>query len=192
MPSVDTVIKILLNGVSLSVLYFLIATGLTLIFGLMGVINFAHGALALLGGYIAVSVIGLLSGAIGPNTFLISIVAAPLVVAGIGIAIEYVTLRPLYDEDVFLQVLLTFGITLIISESILLVWGRTPRSLALSVRQGSVDRSAEIGLLVGAYLNTAQSASAVKLRVRRSRVRVIHARNRPPQRQYRLDRRRFC
>lgn len=110
-------ISTVMNGVSQAMLLFLIASGLSLIFGLMGVVNFAHGAFYALGGYLAVAVFGF------TNSFWIALLVAPFIVAGVGVLIEYTTIRPLYKREAIYQVLLTFGMAIVIQEAIILVAG---------------------------------------------------------------------
>lgn len=113
----------ILNGLSRGLLLFLIASGLSLIFGLMGVVNFAHGAFYALGGYLAVFVFGF------SESFLVALFVAPFLVALVGIVAETTTIRPLYDRDPIYQILLTFGISIILDELIKLVWGSSPLRL---------------------------------------------------------------
>ncbi|MBA3995605.1 MAG: branched-chain amino acid ABC transporter permease [Candidatus Accumulibacter sp.] len=107
----------LIIGLSLGMLLFLLASGLTLIFGMLGVINFAHGALYMLGAYIAFD--------IGRHTgsFVAGLIGATVLVALAGALIERLALRPLYDRPHFYQLILTFGVILVISEVVKVVWG---------------------------------------------------------------------
>lgn len=117
------VIGVLLNGLSRAMLLFLIASGLSLIFGLMGVINFAHGVLYALGGYVGVAVLQF------SESFWLALVVAPFLVMFLGITIEYFGVRPLYDREPVFQMLLTFGIAVVLEELIKLIWGTSPKSL---------------------------------------------------------------
>jgi len=114
-------IAVLLNGLSRAMLLFIIASGLSLIFGLMGVVNFAHGALYALGGYAGVVVLGFV------DSFWVALLIAPLLIAVLGILMEYLTIRPLYNRDPIYGVLLTFGLTIVIEETIFLIWGPGPK-----------------------------------------------------------------
>jgi len=105
-------------------LLFVIAAGLSLIFGLMGIVNFAHGAMYALGGYMGVVVIGIV------HNFWLALLLAPVVVAVLGLAMEYSTIRPLYGRDPIYGVLLTFGFTIVIEEAILLIWGPGPKQFS--------------------------------------------------------------
>jgi branched-subunit amino acid ABC-type transport system permease component len=117
-------VALVLNTLSRAMLLFLIASGLSLIFGLMGVINFAHGAFFALGAYGALLVLGFF-----PN-FWVALLLAPILVGLLGVVMEYLTLRPIYDQEPIYQVLLTFGVAIVIEESIQFYWGGN--SLAIS------------------------------------------------------------
>lgn len=112
----DVVFQLVL-GVSFGVLLVLVAMGLSLVFGIMGVINFAHGAIMMLGAYV-----GYQTFLITQNFFL-ALAVAPVVVGLVSMAIEPVILRPLYDFDPLYQLLSTWGAALVITESIRIVWG---------------------------------------------------------------------
>jgi branched-subunit amino acid ABC-type transport system permease component len=115
----------LLNGLVTSMLLFVMAAGLSLIFGLMDVINLAHGAFYLLGGYIGLTAVRLL------GDFWLALIIAPLVVGGLGLLIEYFFLRRLYGRHRHLeQVLFTFGVTLIIIDLTRATWGAYVESVS--------------------------------------------------------------
>jgi len=114
----------LLNGLVISMLLFVMAAGLSLIFGLMDVINLTHGAFYLLGGYIGLTAVRLL------GDFWLALIIAPLVVGGLGLLIEYFFLRRLYGRHRHLeQVLFTFGVTLIIIDLTRATWGAYVESI---------------------------------------------------------------
>ena len=114
----------LLNGLVTSMLLFVMAAGLSLIFGLMDVINLTHGAFYLLGGYIGLTAVRLL------GDFWLALIIAPLVVGGLGLLIEYFFLRRLYGRHRHLeQVLFTFGVTLIIIDLTRATWGAYVESI---------------------------------------------------------------
>lgn len=114
------VLEQLLNGVQLGVTLFLLAAGLTLIFGIMGIINLAHGALYMVGAYAAALV------AKATGSFLLA-VPAGLAAAGLtGVLIEYVVIRRLYDRDHLDQVLATYGLILFLNELMTILFGRQP------------------------------------------------------------------
>jgi branched-chain amino acid transport system permease protein len=124
----------LLNGVQLGVMLFLMAAGLTLVLGIMNLVNLAHGSLYMVGAYLSVAatqwtgsyVLGVLLG-----------LAGTLVV---GMVVEIVTIRPLYARDHLDQVLATFGLILFFNELIAVIWGRAALYTALPAwLQGHVE-----------------------------------------------------
>lgn len=119
-----SILSVILNGITYSMLLFLIAAGLTLIFGLMGVVNFAHGALYALGAYLAVSVTN------ATGSFALAFFIAPLVIGIIGIVMEYFLIRPLYGTNAIYTILLTFGLAIVIEESIPTIWGTQAMSVS--------------------------------------------------------------
>src|SRR5574341_1954126 len=120
-------------------LIFLVASGLTLIFGLMDVLNFAHGALFSWGAYAGFSAALLLNGHAGwvesPSVprnalaLLAAVAAAVLVALALGVILERVIVRPVYGQHMF-QILITLGATIVLEELIRILWG--PRPLASS------------------------------------------------------------
>lgn len=108
----------LLNGLVSSMLLFIMAAGLSLIFGQMNVINLTHGAFYLLGGYLGLTAVRTF------DNFWLALIIAPLIVGGIGLFVEYFFLRRLYGGHRHLdQVLFTFGLALIASDLIQWTWG---------------------------------------------------------------------
>ena len=110
----------LLNGVQLSLTLFLIAAGLTLIFGIMGVINLAHGSLYMIGAYVAAAA------ASASGSFVVAVLAGLAGAALAGVVIETTIIRRLYDRDHLDQVLATFGLILFVNEATAMVFGRSP------------------------------------------------------------------
>src|SRR6185312_7861366 len=109
-----------LNGLQYGVLLFLLAAGLTLVFGIMNFVNLAHGSLYMMGAFIAASVYNH-TGSFG----LAALALVPAMLA-IGLAVEYVALRRLYDRDHLDQVLATFGLILFFNELARMIWGASP------------------------------------------------------------------
>lgn len=109
--------SLVLIGLSIGTLLFLLAAGLTLVFGMLGVVNFAHGALYMLGAYVAYQVVQ------WSGSFWLALAVVPLAVGLFGALLERFTLRSLYGRPPAYQLLLTFGYILIIEEFIRLVWG---------------------------------------------------------------------
>ena len=118
------VLEQLLNGVQFGVMLFLMAAGLTLVFGIMNLVNLAHGSLYMMGAYLSVAAVqwsgnyvaGVLLGLAG--TLLL------------GMLVEVVALRTLYERDHLDQVLATFGLILFFNELVAILWGRTALDLA--------------------------------------------------------------
>jgi len=106
-----------LHGLVYGMLLFLVASGLTLIFGMMGVLNFAHGVLYMLGAYFSFSIL------MWTGRFWLSLIFAPLMVALIGILIERFLLRKVHAFGHAHELLLTFGIAYIVEELVKIVWG---------------------------------------------------------------------
>ena len=115
----------LLNGLASASALFLVAAGLTLIFGVTRIVNFAHGSLYMLGAYIAYSCGALLADAFGrgPFAFWSGVAVAALAVAIFGALIEALLLKRLYDAPELLQLTATFGVVLIVRDVALAVWG---------------------------------------------------------------------
>lgn len=108
----------LLNSLDIGLLLFVIAVGLNIVFGVLNVINFAHGALYMLGAYIAYSCIAILG-----LSFWLTLIIAPLVVAAIAVVIDRVMLRFIYQRDISDSLLLTFALLLILNEAVKQIWG---------------------------------------------------------------------
>jgi len=124
------------TGLGLGVIFVLLAVGLSLIFGLMGVTNFAHGSLYMLGAYFSFSLLAF------TGNFWVGLVGGALLVAVLGIVTEVVLLRPLVGRSSDHPLLLTFGLSLVLVEAVRLVWGKaglelnTPTSLSGAVNLG--------------------------------------------------------
>src|SRR5919202_3231819 len=110
-----------LNGLQLGVLLFLIAAGLTLVFGVMDFINLAHGVQYMLGAYLGAS----FAAATGGSFWLGLLLALPAALA-CGLALEWLVFRHLYDRDHLSQVLATFGVILFLNEVVKVIWGTAP------------------------------------------------------------------
>ena len=114
------VIEQLLNGVQLGVMLFLMAAGLTLIFGVMGLINLAHGSLYMVGAFACASV------AAATGSFWLGLLASLAAAAAAGAIVEMVVIRRLYDRDHLDQVLATFALILVFSEGTRWLFGSFP------------------------------------------------------------------
>jgi len=106
-----------LNGMSWGMLLFLISVGLTTVFGVLGVLNFAHGSFFMLGAYLCMQIMH-----IAPS-FWVGILIGPLAVALLGVVIEKTLLTRIYNRDVSFQLLLTFAILLVIDDAVRLIYG---------------------------------------------------------------------
>ncbi len=110
-----------MNGLSLGMNLFIIAAGLTLIFGVLRVLNFAHGAFFMIGGYAAFSGVALFAGV--PGRFWIAVAGAGIVLAALAFVIERTMLSRLYDRDHLYQLLFTFALVLILGDAVKFIWG---------------------------------------------------------------------
>jgi len=126
---VKTYLTLTIAGLAMGMLLFLIASGVSIIFGLMDVLNFAHGALFAWGAYVGFSVFGWLRKWVEADSFLqnfgaflIAIFAAMVAVAIIGVILEKVIVRRVYGNHLF-QILITFGVTIVLVELIRVFWG---------------------------------------------------------------------
>lgn len=134
--SLSALIAQVFTGLVLGGILVLLAIGLSLIFGLMTVVNFAHGSFYMLGAYVAFSLLGLM------KNFWATLVLAPLVVGTIGLIVERLLIRRLYGRSPDDPLLLTFGLSLAMVEGAKLLWGKIgltldpPRDLAGAVDLG--------------------------------------------------------
>ncbi|WP_132061456.1 branched-chain amino acid ABC transporter permease [Halorussus amylolyticus] len=150
--------SVFVDGLSKAALYVMIASGLTLIFGLMGVLNFAHGSMTMIGAYLGGLLMVLMVGqASGPGArllaFFVALAVTFAVLAGIGGVVEVGLIRRLYDRPPVYQILLTFGLTLVLDELVriaVLFYGMQPTSdwqAALATKPGFLDSSVDLGLV---------------------------------------------
>ncbi|MCB9947322.1 MAG: branched-chain amino acid ABC transporter permease [Rhodospirillaceae bacterium] len=112
-----------LNGVQLGVMLFLMAAGLTLIFGIMDMINLAHGSFYMVGAFLTATFTGLF------DSFVLGLIVAVPLAAAVGVVVELVALRTLYRRDHLDQVLATFGLILFFNELVKIIWGPVPLRL---------------------------------------------------------------
>lgn len=123
--TVEALLTQVLNGLTIGAILMLVAMGLTLIFGLMGVVNFAHGSLYMLGAYLGLVVVS------ATGQFWLALIVAPIGVGILGYLFERAMIRPLYGRDPLLHVLLTFGIAVVLSEAVRIIWGPSVQPFAL-------------------------------------------------------------
>jgi branched-chain amino acid transport system permease protein len=127
----------LLTGVSVGMVVFLIASGLTLVFGVLEVLNFAHGCFYMLSAYLCYTIVSALAGT--PESFYLAVVVAPICVAFFGFLIEFSLLRRVYRLELLYQLLLTFALVYILGDVAKMIWGLeylstpTPEALAGSI-----------------------------------------------------------
>lgn len=127
------------TGLVLGMIFVLLAIGLSLIFGLLTVVNFAHGSLYMLGAYFGVFVFGV------TKNFWLSLIIAPLMVGTVGLVIERFLIRRLYGRSPDDPLLLTFGLSLIIVEAVRIIWGKIgltidpPKALSTAVNLGFMN-----------------------------------------------------
>ncbi len=134
----------LLNGLQFGLMLFLIAAGLTLVFGIMDVLNLAHGSLYMIGAYVAASV------AQATGSFWIAVPAAAVATGFVGLLLEVTLIRKLYRRDHLSQVLATFAVILIADDAVKLLWGPAPILLsAPAALAGPVELAP--GLLYPSY-----------------------------------------
>src|SRR5665647_3552086 len=115
----------ILNGLQFGVLLFLIAAGLTLVFGVMDFINLAHGVQYMLGAYLAVMFYTM------TGSFLAALILALIAALALGLLLEFTVFRHLYERDHLEQVIATFGIILFLNQGVKVVWGAAPLSLPI-------------------------------------------------------------
>jgi branched-chain amino acid transport system permease protein len=170
------IVPVILATLATGLPLFLIASGLTLIFSVMRVLNFAHGALFMIGAFLVAS---LLSGrAVGVPTFVGAVLVAGLAVAAISVATERVVFRRLYGSPEVVGLLASFALLLILSGIVQLIWGSDPRTQAQAHGLGGVVQvfgnqvasynlvlivaAAVIGLALAAVLRWTRAGAMVK------------------------------
>lgn len=128
------VVEQFLNGLQLGITLFLMSAGLTLVFGIMRVINLAHGSFYMIGAYVCATVAG------STGSFLLGLLAALPAAALCGMIVEFFVLRRLYMREHLDQVLATFGLIMFFNELTRIIWGRQPLYLDVpSWLSGSVE-----------------------------------------------------
>lgn len=154
MLSLEALITNAVNGLAYSLLLFLLAAGLSLIFGMMDVINLSHGSFFMIGGFVGISLVDDVG-------FWLALAITVAIVTVLGLVVELALLRPLYERGHLDQILLTFGLALIIEDAAEWIWGTRIQSLnppdALSGSVGVLGASIPayrllviaVGLLLG-------------------------------------------
>ncbi len=132
--SLPLFIEQLLNGVQLGVMLFLMSAGLTLVFGIMNLINLAHGSLYMLGAFFAAAI------AKATGSFLLGAAVSIPATALVGAILEIALLRRFYNRSHLDQVLVTFGLILVFNEIVTLIWGKVPLRFSLpEAVNGSIE-----------------------------------------------------
>ena len=119
--SLDILTVQVFTGIVIGAIYILVAGGLSLIFGVLGVTNFAHGAFYMLGAYVGIFLLGY------TGSFWIALVAAPLLVGALALMLEASLIRPLYARGLDASLVVTYALSLVIVEVVKLVWGKGPQ-----------------------------------------------------------------
>ena len=182
--SASTWVTLTFAGLAMGMIIFIIASGLTLVFGLMDVLNFGHGVFITLGAFMATSVLGLMTGWTTSGSLLLNLVAvlaamlvAMSVAGGVGVVFERVIIRPVYGQPLK-QILITMGGMIVGEELIKVVWGPEARPLLLPTAfQGSIlmgDAAVEkyrlisvvLGLIVFAIMTWVLTHTKVGLLIR--------------------------
>lgn len=142
MLSTEALVANAINGLAYGFLLFLLAAGLSLIFGMMDVVNLSHGSFFMIGGFVGISLVDDLG-------FWLALVLAVAIVAVLGLVVELALLRPLYERGHLDQILLTFGLALVIEDGTEWIWGTRIQSLA---PPDVLARSVEVlGASISAY-----------------------------------------
>ena len=124
----------LFNGIQFGLMLFLMAVGVTLVFGIMRVINLAHGSLFMIGGYFLMTALA------WTRSYLLAIPLAFIMAALVAVVLEMIVMRPLYSRGPLDQVLATFGLSLFFNEAVTVIWGREPIPLMVPpLLAGSVE-----------------------------------------------------
>lgn len=123
------ILDIIVGGLTSGMLLFMVAAGLTLVFGVLRIINFSHGAIYMLAAYISYSVMMLFGNT--PNAYWIALLIAPIAVAVLGALIEIFLLRPMYNREHLMQLLVTYALVLVIVDATKFLWGPDPKMVLL-------------------------------------------------------------
>lgn len=120
----DQILVQTINGLVNGMVLAMVASGLTLIFGIMDIVNFAHGDLLMLGAFVGATAFGI------TGSFWLALVAAAIVIAVLGVLLQITTLRPLIGRDPLTTILATFGVSLVLQKYALWQWGPSVRRIS--------------------------------------------------------------
>ncbi len=148
----DTLVSQILNSLFYASILFLIASGLSLVYGVMRIVNMAHGNLYAFGAYVAAWVVGLAATAMpnaSPVVLFVLLISGAVAAAGVGALLEPTLLRPLYKRAEEYQLLMTFGLLLVLEDVMRLLWG--PHPLTASVVSDAMPSLSILGLTYPGY-----------------------------------------
>jgi len=141
---INIFIEQLLNGFQLGMLLFLFAAGLTLVFGIMDLVNLAHGSIYMVGAFIAATI------TLWLDSFILGIIFALPLTLLFGMVLEFIALKTIYARDHMDQVLATFGLILFLNEFVRIIWGPAGLAIPLPILlDGSIDLP--LGIVYPAY-----------------------------------------
>ena len=152
----DTLVSQTANGLVLGFVYVLIAVGLSITFGLLGIINFAHGAFFALGAYVAYQLVQMFGWP--------AVVLAPLLVGGIGMVVEVLLIRRLYGKEPLLSLIVTFALALLIEALIRFFWGADGKPLASACSSSQLPHCWRCGAFCRTRPMAASCAPAAAIR----------------------------
>lgn len=124
MISLESIVRLAVMSFEMGMAFALIAAGLTLIFGMLDVVNFAHGSFYMVGAYVGVSAMATVS------SFWTALIVVPIVIGLVGLVVETTLLRRLYDYENHYQILATFALVIMTHGAVVLVWGSQHRRVA--------------------------------------------------------------
>jgi len=146
---VDTLVVQILNSLFYASILFLIACGLSLVYGVMRIVNMAHGNLYAFGAYVAAWVVGLAAGSLHWTLLFVLLLSGALAAAAAGAVLEPLLLRPLYKRAEEYQLLMTFGLLLILEDVMRLLWG--PHPLTASAVSDALTSVSILGVTYPVY-----------------------------------------
>ena len=171
--SLQLFLEQMLNGVQFGFMLFLMSAGLTLVFGIMGLINLAHGSFYMIGAFGAALIAGLF------DSFFLALISSIVFAAFAGVLVEYIILRKLYSRDHLYQVLATFALILVFSEATRWMFGAFPLFLDIpNILQGTIILPGEIiyskyrlflilvGIIVSIFLYFIVSKTLLGMKIR--------------------------
>jgi branched-chain amino acid transport system permease protein len=144
-------------GLANGMLLFLVAAGLSLIFGISRIVNFAHGSIFMLGAYVAFTIVSLAGQSL--PAFFLALVASTAFTFLFGVVFEVLCLRRIYRSPQALQLLVTFGLVLILGDAVRLIWGREENSIAVPPGLDGIVRPFQVSFPVYRFALIAAGAA---------------------------------